>query len=55
MELTFKSLLGVVPLGARTVGEMVTAGVSVKKEERTNLSTSDKIKLEKVARGDRGR
>ena len=50
MNLTFKSLLGVVPRGARSVGEIVAAGVSVKKEARTNLSTSDKLKLAKAAR-----
>ena len=50
MKLTFKSLLGVVPRGDRSVGEIVAAGVSVKIEERTNLSTSDKLKLAKAAR-----
>ena len=50
MKLTFKSLLGVIPRGARSVGEIVAAGVSVRKEERTNLSTTDKLKLAKAAR-----
>ena len=50
MKLSFKSLLGVVPRGARSIGDIVVAGVSVKKEKRTNLSTSDKLKLAKVAR-----
>ena len=50
MKLSFKSLLGVVPRGARSVGDIVTADVSVKKEEQTNLSTSDKLKLAKAAR-----
>ena len=50
MKISFKSLLGTVPRGIRTVGEIVAAGVSVKKEERKNLSTSDKLKLAKSAR-----
>ena len=50
MNLTFKNLLGVAPRGARSIGEIVAAGVSVKKESRTTLSTSDKLKLAKAAR-----
>lgn len=50
MKIPFKSLLGTVPRDVRTVGEIVTAGVSVKKEERKNLSTSDRLKLAKSAR-----
>ncbi len=50
MKLTFKSLLGVVSRGVRSVGEMVAAGVSVKKYARTNLSMSNKLKLAKTAR-----
>jgi len=46
----FKSLLGVVPRGARTVREVSIASVSVKKTYRASLSTSDKLKLAKVAR-----
>jgi len=54
MKLTFKSLLGVIARGARSVGEMVTAGVSMKKDDRTNLSITDKLKLAKAARKRRG-
>ena len=50
MNLTFKNLLGVIPRAARTVGQIVAAGVSVKKEERTKLSTSDKLKLANASR-----
>ena len=50
MKFSFKSLLGTVPKGARSVRDVVAAGVSVKKEERTNLSTSDRLKLAKAAR-----
>ena len=50
MKISFKSLLGTVPRGVRTVGEIVAAGVSVKKEDRKNLSTSDRLKLTKSAR-----
>ena len=49
MKLTFKSLLGVIPWGAKSVGGIVVAGVSVEKEERMNLSTTDKLKLAKAA------
>ena len=50
MKFFFKSLLGTVPAGARTASEVAAAGVSVKKEQRTNLSASDKLKLAKSAR-----
>ena len=50
MKFSFKSLLGTVPRGARSVPDVVAAGVSVKKEERTNLSTSYSLKLAKAAR-----
>jgi len=39
MKLTFNSLLGVIPRGASSVGQIVAVGVSVKKEARTNIST----------------
>ena len=42
MKLSFKSVLGAVPKGPRSVTEIVAAGVTVKKEARTTLSTSDK-------------
>ena len=47
---SFKSLLDVIPRGARTVREVSSAGVSVKRNDRASLSTSDKLKLAKVAR-----
>ena len=50
MKFSFKSLLGTVPRGARSVRDVVAAGVSVKKEERNNLSTSDRLKLARAAR-----
>ena len=48
--MTFTSVLGVIPRGARTVQEVAAAGVSIKKELRTKLSTSDQLKLSKSAR-----
>ena len=50
MKLSFKSVLGAVPRGPRSVTEIVAAGVTVKKEARTTLSTSDKLKFSKAAR-----
>ena len=44
------SILGVIPRGARTIQEVSAAGVSVKKELRTKLSTSDQLKLSKSAK-----
>ena len=46
----FASILGVIPRVARTVQEVTAAGVSVKKERRCKLSTSDQLKLSKAAR-----
>jgi len=50
MNLTFKNLLGDIPRAARTIGQIVVTGASVKKEERAKLSTSKKYKLSKAAR-----
>ena len=50
MKLSFKSVLGAVPRGARSVSDIIAAGVTVKKEARAGLSTSDKLKLSKAAR-----
>ena len=50
MKFSFKSLLGTVPRGDRYIRDVVAAGVSVKKEDRTNLSTSDRLELAKVVR-----
>ena len=47
---SFASILGVIPRGARTIQEVVAAGVSVKKELRTKISTSDRLKLSTSAR-----
>ena len=46
----FASLLGVIPRVARTLQEVTAAGVSVMKELRSKLSTSDQLKLSKSAR-----
>ena len=46
----FVSILGAIPRVARTVQEVTAAGVSVKKELRSKLSTSDQLKLSKSAR-----
>ena len=50
MKISFKSVLGAVPRGARSVSDIVALWVAVKKEAWTNLSTSDKLKLSKAAR-----
>ena len=50
MKLSFKSVLGVIPRGARTVSDIVATGGIVKEEARSGLSTSDKLKLSKAAR-----
>ena len=46
----FTSILGVITRVARTVQEVTAAGVSIKKERRCKLSTSDQFKLSKSAR-----
>ena len=48
--MNFASLLGVIPRIAHTIQEVTTAGVSVKKELRTKLGTSDQLKLSKQGR-----
>ena len=48
--MNFASHLGAVPRVARTAQEVTSAGVSVKKELRSKLSTSDQLKLSKSAR-----
>ena len=50
MKFSFKTLLGAVPASVRKHGEVAAAGVSVKKEDRGSLSTSDKLKLARSAR-----
>ena len=48
MKLT--DLLGKNPRKARSIEDVQAAGVSVRKEKRDKLSTSDKLKLSKAAR-----
>ena len=48
--MNFSSLLGVIPRSSQTVQEVITTGVSVKKELRSKLSTSDQLKLSKSTR-----
>lgn len=43
--MNFISLLGMIPRGAQAVREVTDAGVSVEKELRTKLGTSDQLKL----------
>ena len=43
-------LLGKIPNGTRTAKDVQAAGVSVQKDKRESLSTSDKLKLSKAAR-----
>ena len=42
--------MGTVPCGARTIEVVTAVCVSVKKERRATLSTSDQIKLSRSAR-----
>ena len=48
--MNFTSLLGVIPRGTCTIQKETATGVSVKKELRTKLSTSDQLKLSKQVR-----
>ena len=50
MKISFSSMMGTIPRGARTQQEVSAAGVSIRKEERSNLSVSDQLKLSKAAR-----
>ena len=50
MKLSFKNLVGPVPISRRTESEVTEAGVSIKKNDRSKLSTFDKLKLSKSAR-----
>ena len=50
MKISFSSMMGTIPRGARTQKEVSAAGVSIRKEERSNLSVSDQLKLSKAAR-----
>ena len=46
---SFKYLMGTVPKGGRTESEVQAAEVTVKKEDKTTLLTSEKLKLSKAA------
>ena len=50
----FNNLMGLVPKVGRAEIEVVVASVSLKKEDRTFLSTSGKLKLLKSAQEGRG-
>ena len=50
MNFSFKSFLGTVLRGARSIREVVDSGASVKKEEQNNLSVSYRLKLTKAER-----
>ena len=51
MSLSFKNLVGSMPtMAGRTESEVLAASVSIRKEDRGALSTSDKLKLERAAR-----
>ena len=50
MKLSFKALLGSIPKGGQTANQVSAAGVCVKKEDRSSLITSDKLKLSQAAR-----
>ena len=50
MKSSFSNLLGTLTRGAHTLHQIKTTGVSVKKEDRGKLSTSDLLKLSKAAR-----
>ena len=43
-------LIGRSPIDARTVEDVQSAGVSVRKDKRDELSASDRLKLSKAAR-----
>ena len=50
MKLSFKALLGSIPKGGQTENQVSAAGVYVKKEDKSSLITSDKLKLSQAAR-----
>jgi len=50
MRFLFKSLMGSLTSAQWTESEVTAAGVSIKKEDRGKLSTSDMLKLSKAAR-----
>ena len=51
MRLSFKNIMGSMPTTTRqTESEVLAASVSIQKEARVALSTSDKLKLERAAR-----
>ena len=50
MKVSFTTMMGAIPRGMRTAADVSAAGVSVKKERRSALSSSDQIKLSRNAR-----
>ena len=50
MILSFRTLMGSMPTTQRSASEVTAAGVTIKKEDRQSLSTSDQLKLSKAAR-----
>ena len=50
MKLLFKSLMGSVPKARRTEQDVTSASMSIRKEDRHKLSTSERLKLSKSAR-----
>lgn len=50
MKFSFKALLGAFPSRDRTTHEIVAYRVWIKKEERKNRRTSDRLKLAKAVR-----
>ena len=51
MKVLFKSLMGLLPKTRRTESDVLAAGVSINKEARAPLLTSEKLKLSNAARG----
>jgi len=50
MKLSFKSIMGTILCGSRTQREVSATGVSITKEDRTFLNTSDQLMLSKEVR-----
>ena len=50
MKFSFKFLLSTVPHGSRYASKVVAARLSVRKEERKNLSTSNRLNMVKAAK-----
>ena len=50
MHLSFKNFMGSFPTSRRAESGVTEVGVSIKKSDRSKLSTSEKLKLSKSAR-----